>query len=1423
MKSGLSGWISRSGLLITALCLVGAGYWIQLSACSDTGEGLEVKSVEAPSSAPKVLTGTRDLKVSRKVSAPFDVNAVMRQVHFAFRPDKKGGFEGGHVTHGARVGAGGRLTVTPYHFPQTRVDRARRSPDANLSAKKRTARKKQKGQKGAPLVLQTATITRGRARLGTDNSAAGRVEDHGGYALSRGQGITERLVNSDQGVEQKWAFETRPAGNGDLVVKVSVSGQTYAGATDSGLHFVDPRTKIGARYGWATWVDAQGKRTEVRGRYLAGAIVMTVPANVVEAAAYPAVLDPVVTSEFGMDNPVSGPALKDQRHAAVGFDGTNYLVVWDDHRPGNNDDLYAARVTPAGLVLDKMGFAISSAIDDQTFPSVAYGGGNFLVVWQDNRFHSYYSDIYAARVTSKGEVLDKNGIAISTATYQQETPKVLFDGKQFFVVWTDYRGYKNTGYDIYGARVSASGGVLDTKGIPISAGGDTETSPDMAFDGTNFMVVWQDYRNSPSTTKPEADIYGARVTKAGKVLDAAGFAISSVKYNQYSPAIAYGGGTYFVSWDDYRINGLEADVYGARVSTAGKITDTKGILISEAKEDQDTTDVAYGGGFFTVVWQDWRTGTYADIYGARISTTGVLQDKTGIVFSKGTNNEYAPAIIYAAKKFFVVWEDYQDKSFSGANIMGVFMTGSTVGGVYVEISLSANIQTAPDVAYDGTNYLVVWADRRNFKVTYWDIYGAIVDPKGKCLTPSGIAITKAKGYQYYRHSGYAPRGPVVAYGTGYYLVVWEDWRVTSHGDIYGTLVDPKGVVQHPQGIPLTTAYYYQRHPAVAFNGTHFLVVWTTYQNYKTTSWDIHGTLVNKLGGVLSGKGISICNDKNYQLYPTVASDGKDFYVAWYDNRNYAGTHYDIYGTGVSSAGKVTSTSGSPISTAVYNQYFPEAAFDGTNYMVVWQDYRNYTTSYWDIYGSRISKTGTVLDPKGLAISVNADHQMYPHLAFMGTYYLVAWQDYRGGSYNADIYATQISASGKVLDKQGFAVSTGITNEMSPRVVTGKTSNGSTGYLVTYSRFDPKTSYGCDRVKARFITGKSANGIPCKLGTSCESGYCIDGVCCDAACGGGNVTDCQACSITFGAQKDGVCAAVVKGKVCRASAGPCDAVDACDGTNTACPADTFKPSTAICRAALGKCDDAEYCDGLTATCPINKVKGSGTVCRKEVGKCDLEEKCDGTTVGCPTDKFKGTASVCRPVATICDVADSCTGSSPFCPPDKFEGSTKVCRPAAGTCDLKESCSGASSLCPADVFKPAGTKCAGGLCVAGACVSIDAAVGDLTVPDAGVDQKVTIDQKVDQKVDQKTTTPDQKVDQKTTTPDQKVDQKTTTPDQKVTTPDKKVTTPDKGSTADMGTVDPGDQDGCNCQTGAGDPPAGLLLLGLVLVGLVRRRRG
>ena len=210
----------------------------------------------------------------------------------------------------------------------------------------------------------------------------------------------------------------------------------------------------------------------------------------------------------------------------MAFDGTNYLVVWQDCRSGTSADIYGARVSRAGAVLDGAGIPISTAANDQSAPAVAFDGTNFLVVWQDGRSGTN-SDIYGARVSRAGAVLDGTGIPISTAANDQYAPAVAFDGTNYLVVWQDRRS--GTTYDIYGARVSRAGVVREPAGFAISRGcRATRTSPQVAVNGS-FLVVWRDRRSGTNW-----DVYGNRVNGAGGVLDGDGFAIAKSPTDEQS-------------------------------------------------------------------------------------------------------------------------------------------------------------------------------------------------------------------------------------------------------------------------------------------------------------------------------------------------------------------------------------------------------------------------------------------------------------------------------------------------------------------------------------------------------------------------------------------------------------------------------------------------------------------------------------------------------------------------------------------------------------------------------------------------------------------------------------------------------------------------------------------------------------------------
>jgi hypothetical protein len=752
--------------------------------------------------------------------------------------------------------------------------------------------------------------------------------------------------------------------------------------------------------------------------------------------------DPFTENEF-MPAPAIVPKPSPGTQSATAFDGENYLVVWTDPRDGNGD-IYGARVNQSGVVLDTAGIAIRAVPGfPKQCPAVAFDNVNrkYLVVWQEDNGSS---DIEGALVSTDGRPGDVFPIGPHEDAYYQQNPSVAFDDTIYLVVWQDDRNSGTTGWDIYGARVNTAGTVLDASGRPISTETNDQQSPSVAFDGANFLVAWQDCRNSGTTSW---DIYGTRVNQAGVYMDTVNIAISTASYEQSSPAVAFDDTIYLVVWEDYRNCGTGEerwDIYGARVNSAGTVLDASGRPISTEDYDQRSPSVAYDGENFLVVWEDCRNNSSSAIYGTRVNQAGVYMDTVNIAISTAANGQSSPSVAFGGGKYFVAWQDARISGWGGS----IYICGarvSTAGVVQdpdgIVVTHNANNQTSSAVAFDGTNYLVVWADDRGSG--YSDICGALVTPAGNGLgDPAGFVISTNTPTS-------CQLSPAVAFDGTNYLVAWEDYRYGWHneygwhnGDIYGARVNTAGTVLDANGRQVSTADSNQLSPAVAFDKTtnRFLVVWQDKRNgvdpYSVS--DIYGALVSTEGGVTD---IGAITTAEYdQLTPSVAFDGANYLVVWEDYRNYGGRFADIYGVRVNTDGKTVGDD-IAISTDKDNQQRPAVAFDtvGKNYLVVWEDDRGY---FNDVYGARVSEDGEVLDTSEIAIATGPGDQLHPTVAFVGPYCLVVWMD---GPYQyPDIRGCLMDQVGKVLKR--FPISTPTGTHEAPAVA-----GGLGRAMVTYDR------------------------------------------------------------------------------------------------------------------------------------------------------------------------------------------------------------------------------------------------------------------------------------------------------------------------------------------------------------------------------------
>ena len=699
-------------------------------------------------------------------------------------------------------------------------------------------------------------------------------------------------------------------------------------------------------------------------------------------------------------------APSNQDKPAIAFGELHYLVVWVDWS-GNTQRIRGARVSKSGSLVDPAGITLPKcSAHREVEPSIVFDGINYFVVWV------YSNVIYGARVSQDGVLLDTAGTRISFRGDYSLNPAVAFDGSNYLVVWQS----SEAGLNIYGARVARTGILIDSVGFVITGEPGEQEFPSVAFDGVNYLVAWHDTRNY--------DIFGARVSKSGVVLDSTCIAVSSAASWQTFPEVSFDGGNYLVVWQDSR--GGDNDIFCARVTEGGLVLDTSGVCVSRASNNQLSPSVAFDGTNYLVAWRDCRND-HNGIFGARVSREAVLLDSGGIEISR--TDSYDPAAAFDGVDYFVGWVESPfgvDTDIYGARIT---TGGNVLDTVGAYLSGAANRQSWPSVASDGSDYLVVWDDLRSYP--YADIYGARVTHTGTILDPGGIAISRGTDDQI---------DPSVVFAGGNYFAVWQDHRAGTW-DILGARIDQQGIVLDSIGILISDAPGDQVYASAAFCDSTYFIVWA--DSRVGSDWsDIYGARVTQTGMCLDPIGIKISPTYRSNYHPSLVSDGADYLVVWDYAKPPPFPWRTIYGVRVSSSGVILDTTAIVVSQShMYATNFPSVSFDGTYYLCVWEDARS-STSY-DIYGARVSRGGSLLDSANISICTLPGHQRRPAVAFDNTDHVVVWEDYRTG-LSWDIFGAKVNPTGTVVDS--FLISAQPENQVTSAVACGLGGQ----ILVTYS-------------------------------------------------------------------------------------------------------------------------------------------------------------------------------------------------------------------------------------------------------------------------------------------------------------------------------------------------------------------------------------
>jgi len=305
------------------------------------------------------------------------------------------------------------------------------------------------------------------------------------------------------------------------------------------------------------------------------------------------------------------------------------------------------------------------------------------------------------------------------------------------------------------------------------------------------------------------------------------------------------------------------------------------------------------------------------------------------------------------------------------------------------------------LASDGTDYLVVGTPCADGGA---QLCGTRVTGAGGVIEPAGFTI-----------SGAAAVEAAVAFDGASYLVAW-----TGAAGAWFTRLLPDGTVLDPAGVQL---WPFGQSPAVASNGSGFLVVWGTVME---PVWDeslmrfmpitaVYQAHVGPDGVAQATETVrwgAVGHHSTSYLYPLVASDGTGYRIAMQ-----VGGYGTCDLTGVERRVQYLACTG-PMA---------DLASDGAGYFMVWGNWSFGEVTSTGVLGAR-------LDSPAEPTVVDTGSQVFqrPALSFDGLGYLVVWQD-------TGFFASRLLTDGTVLDPGGVLLSeSGLL--LSPRVASSATTS-----------------------------------------------------------------------------------------------------------------------------------------------------------------------------------------------------------------------------------------------------------------------------------------------------------------------------------------------------------------------------------------------
>ncbi len=605
--------------------------------------------------------------------------------------------------------------------------------------------------------------------------------------------------------------------------------------------------------------------------------------------------------------------------------------------------------------------------------------------------------------------------------------EVASDGRGFLTVET-------AGPTIRGSRVDADGNVLDLDWLDFGPGSNPTDDiwrvqryyPTVSFGAGHYLVLWSEDGTDDQGNHQDHGIRGRLVNSDGTFVGTQNFDVSGPKGGD--AAAIWDGQHFVIAWTapdpsaQYAVfvslwNGDGTRVPGSerRVTTRPNVARPK---------------IGHGSSHTFLSWEEYEvssegSSTGYSIWGSRISADGLPLDPDGLQLSAPSPTALSADIAVSDTSALVVFQTY-DPQF---RVRGTLVNhAGEVTARDFAISRSTGDAGLPSVVFDGTDFLVAWADGRSDPSA---VYGVKVAKDSTLLSNTDVKLAAA-----------APRS--IGFGSDHTNLAWNGSRylLTFLSDgIQGSLLE-KDLSWVNGAIPVTAVPNPQGYPIATWNGKTYVITWTDERD-SSSDMSVHAMRIDPQGQIVDANGIVVSPSEAPAFSHSIGSVGDGSTLFLWSGASGGPKERMLSSTGT--LGPVMSFGEERLMTV------PSVASDGTGYLAV---FATGDSSDGQVFGQPVTAAGA---PGTRFEIARTTFNTSPTVSRGDTGYWVTYS-------NSGTWLQPVDRTGQV----------GAALRLSERSVWSEIVGGSSNTLAVWSELDSP------KIQARFLQAGAFHGDPIEI-------------------------------------------------------------------------------------------------------------------------------------------------------------------------------------------------------------------------------------------------------------------------------------------------------------------------------------------------------